>query len=103
MKRTNIMLDDDQHRSLKAYAQKEKRTLGGLVREAIDTTYGKKDSLDLRRDVALKAYQEGLISLGKLAEVLGLDPLSARLYLQERKISLRVQDLEDIRRDAAHA
>jgi predicted HTH domain antitoxin len=103
MKRTNIMLDDNQHRSLKLYAQKEKRTLGRLVREAIDTTYGKKDSLDARREIALKAYQERLISLGKLAEVLGLDPLSARIYLQERKIPLRVQDLEDIRRDAAHA
>lgn len=30
MKRTNIMLDDDQHRSLKAYARKEGRTIGGL-------------------------------------------------------------------------
>ena len=103
MKRTNILLDDEQHRSLKAHARKEKRTLGGLVREAIDTTYGKKDSLDLRRDVALKAYQEGLVSLGKLAEVLGLDPLSARIYLQERGIPLRVQDIGDIRGDAAHA
>lgn len=103
MKRTNILLDDEQHRSLKTYARKEKRTLGRLVREAIDTTYGKKDSLDIRRDIALKAYQEALISLGKLAEVLGLDPLSARLYLQEHKIGLRVQDLEDIREDAAHA
>jgi predicted HTH domain antitoxin len=103
MKRTNILLDDEQHRLLKSYAQKEKRTLGGLVREAIDTTYGKKDSLDLRRDIALNAYQEGMISLGKLAEVLGLDPHSTRLYLQERRIPLRVQNVEDVRQDAAHA
>jgi len=103
MKRTNIMLGDAQHRALKVYAQHEKKTLGLLVREAIDTAYGKKDPLDLRRDISLKAYQEGLVSLGKLAEVLGLDPVSARLYLRERKISLRVQDREDIRRDAQHA
>ena len=103
MKRTNIMLDDDQHRSLKAYARKEGRTIGGLVREAIDTTYGAKDKLDRRRDAALNAYGEGLISLGKLAEVLGLDPQSARRYLRERKIPLRVQSLDEIRRDAENA
>ncbi|MCX6560712.1 MAG: UPF0175 family protein [Candidatus Aminicenantes bacterium] len=103
MKRTNIMLDDDQHRSLKAYAQKEKRTIGGLVREAIDTTYGAKNRLEQRKEIALNAYREGLISLGKLAEVIGLDPVSARLYLRERGIPQRVQDIEDIRRDAENA
>ena len=103
MKRTNIMLDDEQHRSLKAYAQKENRTIGGLVREAIDTTYGSKDKLARRRETALNAYQEGLISLGKLAEVYGLDPQSARLYLRERNIPLRVQSIEEIRRDAENA
>ena len=103
MKRTNIMLDEDQHRSLKAYARKEGRTIGGLVREAIDTTYGAKDRLEQRKEIALNAYREGLISLGKLAEVIGLDPVSARLYLRERGIPLRVQDIEDIRRDAENA
>jgi predicted HTH domain antitoxin len=103
MKRTNIMLDNDQHRTLKAYAQKENRTIGKLVREAIDSAYGNKDRLEQRREVSLKAYQEGLISLGKLAEVLGLDPVAARLYLRERKIRLLVQDSDDFRSDAAHA
>lgn len=103
MKRTNIMLDDEQHSSLKALARKEKRTIGGLVREAIDAAYGAKDKLEQRKATALNAYREGLISLGKLAEVLGLDPMSARLCLQERKIPLLIQDVEGIRRDAANA
>lgn len=103
MKRTNIMLDEAQHRKLKAYAQKENRTIGGLVREAIDTTYGAKDKMEKRRETAIGAYQEGLISLGKLAEVLGLDPISVRMYLRERNIPLRVQEIENVRLDAENA
>lgn len=43
MKRTNIILEDDQHSKLKLYAKKQGRTLGGLVRDAIDVVYKKKD------------------------------------------------------------
>jgi predicted HTH domain antitoxin len=39
--------------------------------------------LEKRKQTALNAYGEGLISLGKLAEYLGLDPVSARLYLKD--------------------
>ncbi|HUU36582.1 MAG TPA: UPF0175 family protein [Candidatus Desulfaltia sp.] len=86
MKRTNIMLGDEQHRKLKLYAKKEDTTLGKLVRDALDVVYEKKSALEKRRQVALSAYQEGFISLGKLAEVLGLDPVSARRYLREHGI-----------------
>jgi predicted HTH domain antitoxin len=103
MKRTNIMLDDEQHKMLKTYARKEGRTLGGMVREAIDTVYKKKDALDRRREVALHAYQEGFISLGKLAEVLGLDPVSARAYLRTHGIALLSQDVRDAAQDAENA
>ena len=58
MKRTNIMLDDDQHKKLKRYARKQGRTLGGLVRDALDEVYEKKDELEQRRQVALSAYRE---------------------------------------------
>jgi hypothetical protein len=37
-------------------------TLGHLVREAVDQSYQKKDVLEEHRDVAVRAYQEGLIS-----------------------------------------
>jgi predicted HTH domain antitoxin len=103
MKRTNIMLTAEQHRAVKAYAKKEGKTLGRMVREALDVAYKKKDPLESRRDTALNAYREGLISLGKLAEVLGLDPVSARLYLKAQGIPLGVQDRRDLDGDAVNA
>jgi len=39
--------------------------------------------LEKRKQAALNASGEGLISLGKLAEILGLDPVSSRLYLKD--------------------
>jgi predicted HTH domain antitoxin len=48
--------------------------------------------LEKRKQTALDAYGEGLISLGKLAEFLGLDPVSARLYLKDLGIPLQVLD-----------
>jgi predicted HTH domain antitoxin len=103
MKRTNILLTEEQHKKLKLYAKKEGKTLGKMVRDAVDQTYKKMDSLEKRKQIALNAYKEGLISLGKLAEVLGLDPLSIRLYLKEHRIPLQQQDLEDISQDVANA
>lgn len=100
MKRTNIMLSDDQHKELKRYAKREGRTLGGLVRDALDVVYKKKDKLEQRRQVAISAYNEGFISLGKLAEVLGLDPVSARNYLKEYGIPIHSQDLKDLTQDS---
>jgi len=103
MKRTNIMLDEDQHRRLKHYAKKEGRTLGGLVRDALDVVYKKKDALEQRRQVALGAFQEGFISLGKLAEVLGLDPVSARNYLREQGVPIPSPDRKELRKDTENA
>jgi predicted HTH domain antitoxin len=103
MKRTNIMLSDDQHKKLKRYAQREGRTLGGLVRDALDVVYKKKDRLEHRRQVALSAYKEGFISLGKLAEVLGLDPVSTRIYLKDQGIPIHSQDLTSLAQDAENA
>ncbi len=97
------MLDDQQHKMLKRYAKKEGRTLGGLVRDALDVVYQKKDDLEERRNVALNAYKEGFISLGKLAEVLGLDPVSARDYLAKQGIPTQTQDQKDVRQDAKYA
>jgi len=103
MKRTNIMLTESQHKKLKSYARKQGRTLGELVREAVDSVYGKKDTLDKRREVALGAYREGFISIGKLAEILGIDPVSARQYLQEKGIPQKVQEPGEIAADSRHA
>jgi predicted HTH domain antitoxin len=103
MKRTNIMLTENQHKTIKAYARKEGKTLGYMVRDALDVVYKKKDILERRKQTALNAYGEGLISLGKLAEILGLDPVSARLYLKDLGISLQVQDRSGAAGDAALA
>lgn len=103
MKRTNIMLNDDQHKKLKRYAKREGRTLGGLVRDALDVVYKKKDRLEHRRQVAVGAYSEGFISLGKLAEVLGLDPVSARNYLKNQGIPIQSQDLKGLTQDTDNA
>jgi predicted HTH domain antitoxin len=101
MKRTNIMLTDDQHRRLKSSSKKEGRTLGELVRGAVDAA--KKDSIEHRKIIALEAYKEGFISLGKLAETLGVDIVSARLYLEEHNIPLKTQESHEIDRDAVNA
>ncbi len=103
MKRTNVLLTDSQHKSLKACAKKEGKTLGRMVREAVDASYQAKDPLDRRRETAIAAYREGFISLGKTAEVLGLDPISARDYLNKAGVPLQVQDERDVADDAAHA
>ncbi len=103
MRRTNIMLKDEQLRRMKLYAKREGTTLGKLVRDAIDTVYGKKDPVEERRKVALSAYEEGFISLGKLAEVLGLDPVSTRHYLKERGLRVHFQDDKELAKDAENA
>jgi len=103
MKRTNIMLADDQHAILKGFARKEGKTLGELVRAAVDMAYRKKDSLEQRRAVAFNAYAEGLISLGKLSEILGIDTVSARLYLKQKHIPIRSQDADEVVRDILNA
>ncbi|MBE3125395.1 MAG: UPF0175 family protein [Acidobacteria bacterium] len=103
MKRTNVLLTDGQHKTVKAYAKREGKTLGRMVREALDVAYQKKDPLELRKETAVGAYREGFISLGKLSEVLGLDPVSARIYLKKAGSPLLVQDATEIKRDADNA
>jgi predicted HTH domain antitoxin len=95
------MLTDEQHRTLKSHAKKAGSTIGELVRNAIDASY-KKDPKS-RRSLALNAYQEGFISLGKLSEILGMDVVSTRTYLKEQGIKIKTQDLHQISKDAANA
>lgn len=99
MKRTNIILEDEQHKQLKIRAQQQRKTLGSLVRAAIDAAYKERDLLEERRQVALSAYKEGFISLGKLAEVLGLDPVSTRKHLIEKGIHPLSLDQKELEQD----
>lgn len=97
------MLADNQYAMLKSHAGKEGKTLGELVRDAIDMVYQKKDSLEQRRSVAFNAYREGFISLGKLSEILGIDTVTARLYLKQKRVPIRTQDVDEIKKDAMNA
>ena len=65
--------------------------------------YQKKDSLEQRRSVALNAYKEGFISLGKLSEILGIDTISARLYLKQMYVPMRSQGVDEIKKDVPNA
>jgi predicted HTH domain antitoxin len=103
MKRTNVLLTDSQHKAVKAFAKREGKTLGRMVREALDVAYQKKDLLERRQETAIAAYREGFISVGKVSEVLGLDPVSTRIYLKDAGIPLPVQDVTEIERDADNA
>ncbi len=102
MKRTNIMLTDEQHRLLKEYANREEKTLGQLVRDAVDIKYNQ-DRIEHGKSVALESYKEGFISIGKLSEILGVDTVSTRLYLREKGIPVEAQDKEEILQDVANA
>lgn len=102
MIRTNVMLTAHQHLTLKQMAASMHRTLGELVRDAIDSAFTS-DTVERRHQVALAAYQEGFISLGKLAQSLGVDPLTARNYLKERGIRQMVQGADEIAADATNA
>jgi predicted HTH domain antitoxin len=102
MIRTNVMLTPHQHITLKQMSTSMHRTLGELVRDAIDSTITV-DTVERRHQVAIAAYREGFISLGKLAQSLGVDPLTARNYLKERGLQQLVQDVDEIMADAANA
>jgi predicted HTH domain antitoxin len=103
MKRTNIMLTDEQHSFLTKIARKEGSTLGEKIREAINRVYNMGDYLQRKKEVAIEAYQEGFIGIGKLSEVLGLDPVSTRNYLKRKSIKLQVQDKKELLQDIVNA
>jgi predicted HTH domain antitoxin len=102
MIRTNVMLTPNQHTTLKQMAASMHRTLGELVRDAIDSTFTV-DIVERRHQVAVAAYREGFISIGKLAQSLGVDPLTARSYLKERGIQQLVQGTDELIADATNA
>ena len=88
-------------RGLKQVAGRRRVTVGELVRQAVQTCYQTEWlGLTAAQRQALEAYRGGYISLGKLAETLGLPVLKAREWLNERGI---VQNTAYGREDLAHA
>lgn len=72
---------------LKVLAKKRSVPVGELVREAVASSY-QLDLADLndRRRMVVSAYQGGYVSLGKLAEEMGMTVLDARTWLTEHDI-----------------
>lgn len=82
MKRTQILLPDELHRKLLKQAKARKTSMGELIRRAVERTYA--PQLD---ELAVAAYRNGLIGLGKLAELSGTDPTRALDLLREKGIT----------------
>lgn len=97
----HIKIEPAVARSLKQVAGHRHVTVGELVRQAVQTCYQTEWlGLTAAQRQALEAYRGGYVSLGKLAETMGLTPLKAREWLNERGI---VQNTACAKEDLAHA
>ncbi len=74
-------------KGLKELSKKRETSVGELVRQAVVSCY-QIDLLALneKQRRALEAFQGGYISLGKLAEEMGMNVLQTRRWLQEHDI-----------------
>jgi len=85
---------------LKELSRKRATSVGELVRQAVISCY-QIELLDLseKQRRAIEAYQGGYISLGKLAEEMGMSVLKIREWLEEREIpqnnSFREDDVKN--------
>ena len=91
----HVKLDTALAKSLEELAAQRGVSVGTLVRRALVATY-QPQILDLsqRQRQAVEAYQGGFISLGRLAEALGLHVLEARTWLAEHQIPQNTGFLE---------
>ncbi|MGA1867665.1 MAG: hypothetical protein ACMUJM_03860 [bacterium] len=81
---------------LKALSRKRATSVGELIRHAVISCY-QLELLDLgeKQRRALEAFQGGYISLGKLAEEMGMNVLKTRKWLEEHDIPQNNSFLED--------
>ena len=87
--------------ALKSLSQKRETSVGELVRRAVLSCY-QLDMLNLneKQRRAVEAFQGGYISLGKLAEEMGMSVWNLRKWLEEHEIPQNNSFLED---DVKHA
>ncbi|HEV3322473.1 MAG TPA: ribbon-helix-helix protein, CopG family [Solirubrobacteraceae bacterium] len=52
--RTQLLLDDERHRRLEREARRTGRSVGSLVREAIDLRFGSEELIERRREAAAR-------------------------------------------------
>ena len=83
-------------KGLIALAKKREISVGELVRKAVLSCY-QIDLLDLneKQRRAIEAFQGGYISLGKLAEEMGMNVWKTRRWLEEHSIPQNNSFVED--------
>ena len=78
----HVKIDSELERELKRLSADRGVSIGEIVRKAVKTTYRiGVEGLSARHHDALTAHQAGYISLGKLAEELGMDVLTLRRWM----------------------
>jgi len=83
----HIKLDSATNEQLSRLAAARGTSKGRLVRDAISACYHVPiDELPVRQARALAAFEGGFISIGKLAESLGMHVLEMRRWLSEHGI-----------------
>jgi len=92
----HIKVKPELAKSLKSLSRKRETSVGELVRQAILSCY-QLDLLNLneKQRRAVEAFQGGYISLGKLAEDMGMNVWNTRKWLEEHDIPQNNSFLED--------
>jgi predicted HTH domain antitoxin len=92
----HVKIKPELAKGLKKLSRKRETSVGDLVRKAVLSCY-QLELLDLneRQRRALEAFQGGYISLGKLAEEMGMNVLAIRKWLDEHDIPQNNSFLED--------
>jgi predicted HTH domain antitoxin len=92
----HVKIKPELAKGLKELSRKRETSVGDLVRKAVLSCY-QLELLDLneRQRRALEAFQGGYISLGKLAEEMGMNVLAIRKWLDEHDIPQNNSFLED--------
>ena len=78
----HIKVEKELAEALRRLSAERSVSIGELVRSAVRRTYlAGIEGLSQRKAAALTAYEAGFVSLGKLADELGMDAVSLRTWL----------------------
>ena len=89
-KALHVKVEVELAEALRRLAAERSLSIGELVRRALRRTYlCGIEGLSERKAGALSAYEAGYISLGKLADELGMDPVSLRAWLADNGVAPR--------------
>ncbi len=92
----HIKVKPELAKGLKALSRKRETSVGELVRQAVLSCYQLELlNLNEKQRRAVEAFQGGYISLGKLAEEMGMNIWNARKWLIEHDIAQNNSFLED--------